>query len=513
MAKLKRVEAIVASARFLDTRVAREAVKKASDEADLWRYYDSLGEVHYALNYRANALSRIDPFIADAEGEEVADQSPLEKLRGDDNTFADAIRLASLSWMVAGEHYLVPAQDNEARLEVRSSSEVKVTSDGVEVSEGPGTTRKVKADEVLRCHIRHPRYRQVADAPLRSVSAICEELLSASDAARALSTNRAASNGILALAQELSFGPVDPTSQAANLDSFESTLIAAVEAAKANPSSPTGRLPVMIQIPADLMEHAVKKFELVDSQVRYPENAYLDKLLLRLSQGLDVPPEILTGMAGVNHWNAFMIDDAAWSAHGRPFADALMSCWTTALRLPLEHHVSYRDSRVVAPADQTRVSLELYKLGALSLAKLLEVCGFAIEDQGDLVVKSSAPNEPEPGLPVTASANGTAPNGSRIAMLTATTRARVHQLLQMAIEMDGFSHIERRLRIVLTDALNETVALYGLTAEQSDVDTLVDKAMEAAATIVAQGLALPEDEREVPIEAARRVLQVAGGAG
>lgn len=508
----KQTRAVVASATKLIGRKTRSLVPQSPSK--LWDYYDTLGEVHYALNYRANAISRIDPVLLDDEDNEVADQSPLDPLRDADGTFAEPLRVASLLWFVVGEHYLVPRADDPSRYEIRSASEVKISAETIEVTEAPNmSTRRLseaEADMVARVHIRHPRYRLLADPALASVANVCEELIAVANAARALSTSRAASNGILALAQELSFGPVDPSSSDSRLDGFMQELIDAGEAALSDPGTPGARLPLIAQIPAEMIDKASKLIRFHDPADRYPEKAYTDTLLLRLAQGLNVPPEIVTGLGGVNHWNGFVIDDAAWSAHGRPDADALLNAWGSILDLPAGTHLGYRDARVVAPADQSAVAIELFKVGALSLDKLLEVNGFdPSSDAGDGTVIGPGAPPPDGGLAQTASASPQ-PDGTRIAMLTATTRAKVHLLLEQGVAAGALD--EAMMRRVLTDALTEVAGIYGASIGAPDIATLTDSALIVAHGLVETALSLPEADREMPIEAARKVLQVAGGA-
>jgi hypothetical protein len=109
---------------------------------------------------------------------------------------------------------------------------------------------------------------------------------------------------------------------------------------------------------------------------------------------MDMPPEVLTGTAEVNHWGAWQIEEAAIKAHTEPLLEVIVASLTTGYLHPFLQHEGVEDwANYTFEADTTALRLrpnrskeafELWDRGALNVRTLLAENGFNPEtDQPD----------------------------------------------------------------------------------------------------------------------------------
>lgn len=374
---------------------------RESWQSDAWDVYDMVGEVKQATTFLANVVSNVRVFVAVRPDDPEADPEPitgdepgakeaeaiLERLRigsvygGLGGLLAEAV----VNVKVAGEFWLVgepPARpdptsadiyqqlgDGNERWNIMSVDEVKVGDRGeVELSETPGgTPRKVqlaraadptKPDDteqegifLLRCWQRHPRFSQLADSALRGVLTECDELAIMSRSIRSAARNRAAGNGLLVVASEYNTDPVSPEEGDEATDPEVSPFMARFTQALLEPigdeTSPDAVVPVVVRAPAQVIKDAPITHVTLDRPMD-AESANLRKELIeRLAHCLDIPVEQLLGMAKVNHWTAWQVDDASWARYGRPVTRMVLDSWTMGVLWPglLADGVAPEDAR------------------------------------------------------------------------------------------------------------------------------------------------------------------------
>lgn len=328
--------AVVAAA----TRVIpgdRESVKaikrQQAWQEESWSYFDTLGEVKYAANFIGDNLSRVRLFPAVRESptsEPQPDDNPAaqEAVQTELGDQADMMREAGINMAVAGELYLT--QEEDEPLEVRSTAEVEVKSqDNVHIKDDPDDTsgRRLSDDAFVgRLWRRHPRFSSRADAPIRGALSSCEEILMIERMIRSTLRSRHANGKILFVPEGMSLIPPDPTRSQQDGEAREDPFLATLEDAMMTAIQEEGRassiVPLVIQGDGDMGE----QIRVIDLVQDLPESLLerLESAIRRLSHGVELPPEIVTGMAEVNHWGQWQIERSTWKAHLEPKAVTLV---------------------------------------------------------------------------------------------------------------------------------------------------------------------------------------------
>jgi hypothetical protein len=387
-------------------------------------YYQTVGEAWYAAQFYARALSKLRVFAAtrDENGEvtELDANDPASELLsrvqdrngGTGQLFGSYGRLMFLS----GEGYLTVTQDLEfesEEWEFLSADELRVVPGGGYVryrapSINPELLYDIPDNEyepididnkrkavVYRLWRRHPQYSAWADSPMHGVLNLFEELSLLQLAVGARAKSRAAGAGILYVPTEISFGSADSQrNDDPNSDPFSRILQQVMTTAIKTPGSASAVAPIVVRGPAQIggipAKDAMFMLQIHDPNQTYPETGLRDECIKRIATGLDMPPELLLGMTDANHWTAWQIDDATWTAHLQPMADQLVSdlnatylrpaCKEAGIANWRDIVVGYDEAEIVNHPDRAKDARELYDAGVISAEKLREVNGFSDED-------------------------------------------------------------------------------------------------------------------------------------
>jgi hypothetical protein len=354
---------------------ARRQSASSSWQTEAWEYYDSIGEVKYAFNLVASVVSRIRLYVAVVDDPSEAPVS-VDKSHTVEEQLAAAAKRAlarldsayggqagllkdcALNLQVTGECYLVQVPERigsqlPESWDIRSVDELQVDSRGNYViqprrevgggvasamSNGKGAI-KLPADAFIgRVWKAHPRYSQESDSSLRGLLDLCAELLLLNRTFRATARSRL-NAGALYLPDGLSIAaspdPDYPYDEDGNYneqynpeesaDDFEDQLIDAMTTPIKDEDSASAVVPLIIRGPAELGDK-IKQFKFERSfDASLVQRA--DRVLERIMQGLDVPKDIVTGLANVKYSNALQIDESLYKAHIEPMmlliADAL----------------------------------------------------------------------------------------------------------------------------------------------------------------------------------------------
>jgi len=351
---------------------ARRSAGSAAWQAEAWEYYDAIGEVKYAFNLVASVISRIRLYAAVVQDPA---ESPVPVRNSDslDTRLASAaeralmrldsayggqaglLKDAALNLAIAGECYLVqvPARKGSGIPEswdIRSVDELKMDSRGnymiaprreYAFATGSQKTTGIKLPEnafVGRIWKAHPRFSDEADSSLRGILDLCAELLLLNRTFRATARSRLNAGALylpdglsVAASQDPDYPYDDDTDVSPDFtpeeaqDEFEDQLIDAMTTPIRDEDSASAVVPLIIRGPAEL-GHKIKQFKFERSfDPSLAERA--DRVLERILQGLDVPKDIVTGLANVKYSNALQIDESLYKAHIEPLmlliADAL----------------------------------------------------------------------------------------------------------------------------------------------------------------------------------------------
>lgn len=440
-----------------------------------WRYFVSLGEIHYAGEFYARMLSGVrllveefGPPPPDPAAEAGAPPDPDE---WQESTNADlAAVLAGLENARGGlaqlqaDYGRLRFVQGEAQLvrtllpeEDATSGEVLTDSDGQKYVEWwemlsveelaysksekaykrrrggqhgssesfPETNPddpKVGTVMAWRFYHRDPQHSGLADSSMRAVLDDCEELLLLKNAIRNTARNRGAGNGVLILPERMGGELVDQTDGTKipkNAKAIYDALIMPIK----NEKAPSAVTPVILFAPNGTTSSEAFHIDLRGAAL-YRETGLRDECIRRISTGLDLPPEELTGMAPSNHWTAWQIDDSKWSVHGAPVTRELVGQLTSALLAPVARELGldprkfriwFDATEVVQDPDRAKAASEAFDKKAISYKAYRRETGWdetdaptpqELEERRLADKKSGVPpvteGAPPPELPATA---------------------------------------------------------------------------------------------------------------
>jgi hypothetical protein len=223
-----------------------------------------------------------------------------------------------------------------------------------------GALRLPKNAFVGRIWRAHPRYSDEADSSLRGLLDMCAELLLLNRTFRATARSRL-NAGALYLPDGLSVAATpdpnypyededglysDPTPEEM-ADEFEDQLIDAMTTPIRDEDSASAVVPLVIRGPAELGDK-IKQFKFERSfDPALAQRA--DRVLERILQGLDVPKDVVTGLANVKYSNALQIDEALYKAHIEPLMLLIADALTVVYLRP------YLIANGYSPADVDRI--------------------------------------------------------------------------------------------------------------------------------------------------------------
>jgi len=352
---------------------ARRATAVSAWQNEAWEYYDAIGEIKYAFNLVSSVVSRIRLYVAVVENPAQtpvavrsaasvdgrlagAAERALDRLNSAYGGQAGLLRDAALNLSVTGECYLVQIPERlgsgiPESWDIRSTDELLIDSRGnyaiaprrdLTVATGGGDKKGIiqlpTNAFVGRIWRAHPRYSEEADSSLRGLLDMCAELLLLNRTFRATARSRL-NAGALYLPDGLSVaagpdpnypyddpdGLTDAPTPEEMQDEFEDQLVDAMTTPIRDEDSASAVVPLIIRGPAELGDK-IKQFKFERSfDPALAERS--DRVLERILQGLDVPKDVVTGLANVKYSNALQIDEALYKAHIEPMmlliADAI----------------------------------------------------------------------------------------------------------------------------------------------------------------------------------------------
>lgn len=385
----------------------RRISQSSSWQTEAWEYYDAIGEIKYAFNLVASVVSRIRLYAAVVEDPAEAPKAVTNSTSVDpklasaaeralarlDSAYggqAGLLKDAALNLSVTGECYLVqmPARVGhgiDESWDIRSVDELSVDGKGNymiagrrELSQGSVNNASARKNVTLlpknafvgRIWRAHPRFSDEADSSLRGLLDMCAELLLLNRTFRATARSRL-NAGALYLPDGLSVAatpdpnyPYDesdglyaePTPEEA-ADEFEDQLIDAMTTPIRDEDSASAVVPLIIRGPAELGDK-IKQFKFERSfDPALAERS--DRVLERILQGLDVPKDVITGLANVKYSNALQIDEALYKAHIEPLMLLIADALTVVYLRPYLKANGYSDAdvdRIVVWYDPSAVS-------------------------------------------------------------------------------------------------------------------------------------------------------------
>ena len=430
---LKRTEApirvLTAAATRLNlidkTQARRMRALRQGWQLEAWAYRASIGELRYAVNFLANCMARmrIYPAAYPMAGES-DNPLALSEVPGVPQQILDAASQAmadlgngklaisgllhslSTNITVPGEAFLLGQEDPQTGNQVwsiRSVSELVIYDDAYKLREVPMDPQGILGWEDLdpeltvasRMWVPDPQFRILADSPLKAIMDDCESLLILRRMIRATGRSRLAGRGILLIPNELSISVPTDDENDPEADPFMAELTQVMTEPINEEGVASAVVPQVIRGPGDQlalvrwMEFA-STFDEMSSKTR-------EELVGIIATGLDIPKEVITGMADLNHWSAWAVDDNTFRHHVEPHVVTACDCLTSAYLRPyiancdldpavIEEWTQrlvfwYDPTELVTHPDQTSDAFQLHDRMAISDEAMRRTAGFEESDK------------------------------------------------------------------------------------------------------------------------------------
>ena len=394
-----------------------------------WDYYDGIGELRFGANWIGNAMSRVNLVAAAAPARPGDEPTPIDPsqpeftpvqvraaeivgtIAGGASTqgqimsaFGLHLTIAGLAWLVIEPDPQDPLSDRFTHWHVYSSEEVRaaVGGDGIEVQIDERAWRLLPPEAVVvKCWRRHPRRSWESDAPTHGVLSVLREIDLLQKHITASAQSRLAGAGLLAIPSEAVFPPgqgpqssqnVDPDDEniTSPEDTFVDTLVEAMTVPITDRSSAAAVVPLVVKIPGEYVD----KVRHISFATPFDERvlSLMEGAIKRLALGMDIPPEVLTGTSGMNHWGAWQVQEEAITLHIEPLSEVVTNALTVGYLLPAllaegysqveaeSVMVWYDTTDLTSRPDKSGVAREAYDRMELSGEALLRELGLSIED-------------------------------------------------------------------------------------------------------------------------------------
>ena len=374
-------------------------------QADAWRLYDITGQLRFVANWLGNSVSRCRLYVAelDDDGEptgEVTDPEVAGLAKGPLGTGAakdESLRLLGINLFVPGEAFIVAEADGngpgEDRWFVVSGSQIKKSGDKLNITrsqlQGSGVMEyREGVDLVLRVWTPHPRRTDEPDSPTRSAIPDLREIEANRKRVFAEMDSRLAGAGVLAIPDDLDFPRRE--GEAADPAGFAGVLMRTMSASLQDRATAEAMVPIIVQGKADSIEkitHITFWSELSDQLLPLRQAA-----VVSLAQSLDIPPEVMLGLGGTNHWSAWAISEDAVTTQVVPvltrIADALTIGYLRAAletigKDPDRYVYAFDTAPLTTRPNRVADGLQFYDKGLISADATREAGAFSDDDAPD----------------------------------------------------------------------------------------------------------------------------------
>lgn len=415
--------------------------KSQAWQEDAWDMYDLVGEQRFLATTLANRLAQARFFVGKLPEDTTEDIIPVEdgeayetfqSMVGKGAHFTQMVARLGLNLFIPGDGYLlgiprdaeaaakVPAdnvrqvgisplgivQDTDPLAgidietldwQMRSISELNIDErEGKITLHGPGASdngkKEYAADDVVLIRVwrPHPRHWWQADSPTRSSLPVLRELVGLTMGISAQIDSRLAGAGILWIPQELDAAL--RAAAGATGEDDESPLTEALMEAMITPisdrSNASAVVPLMPVVPGDWIEKI--RYDRFDGALDPEYRALRDEAIRRLALGQDCPPELLLGVAGMNHWGAWLVREDVVTTHLEPPLALICDAITTQFLWPVlelagvedfqDFAVWYDVEHLIQRPNKAQDAKDAHKEGVIGDAALRDALGFDERD-------------------------------------------------------------------------------------------------------------------------------------
>lgn len=404
-----RPSAMVASAAQLRLDTDFTRAKKGNAWQKLgWDFYDSIGEYRYTVDWLGAMVGKTRLYAGHMgqggvlEAKEGPAYEYVEALFGGAGAKAEIMRQLGIHFTVAGEAMILGTARTDAETgETVDSGWYVAASEALtrnEVAKGAiewridGERLPVEAGFATRVWRPHPVRFSQSNSATRAVLGILEQLRTLDLRIMAQLNSRLIGAGIFLISDEMTLPTQTDEGEsviAANTaDEVMKLLQTSMAAALSDQGSAASQVPIVITAPTAAIE-AAKRITFW-SELDEHAKELRDETIRRLALGMDVPPEVLTGVAETNHWAAWASDESAIKAHGEPLAMSITQALTEGLLWPYlqsEGVPDWQDWIIGADTTMMRArpnraseAIQLWDRGAINSETLRRETGFDDEN-------------------------------------------------------------------------------------------------------------------------------------
>lgn len=394
---------IVASATLLNDAKQGRILPPEGWMNEAWHYYDAVPEVRFATNYLQNAGSRIRLMAArigqSGDEPEPIDSGPafdaMEQLAGGTTGQSEMMGDFFVHLSVPGICYLAgePSgseveSDPFNTWQVLSADELTKEQGRYRVAMGPANRDfRHLAPDALVCKVwrSHKRWHFRPDSPMRACLTVLRELELLGMHVDATAVSRLAGAGILVVPTEITFPVSEKNRDAA--DPFVAELMDAMLTPIRDRDAASAVVPFVIRVPGewvDKITHLTFASPLDEKAMSLREEA-----ITRFASGVDLPAEVVKGLANSNHWTAWQIEESAVKLHIEPMAEAACAGLTKGYLHPALKAASAFDQDIIVWYDTTELKVrpdrsqdakDVFAADAIGAAALRRETGFDESD-------------------------------------------------------------------------------------------------------------------------------------
>lgn len=357
-------------------------------QEEAWRQYDITGQLRFVANWVGNCLSRcilrIHEVDADGNVGAIVEDPDIAQLGtgplGVGDTRAESLRLAGIDLFVAGEAFVIAEAEGGADGSdlwwVVTARQIKKQGDMITVARPPvhggGTfTFRPGVDLILRCWTPHPAETNEPDSSTRSAIPDLRKMEAIRKRELAELDSRLIGAGVFFVpdSMDLPRGEDDPE----GVDGFSALIMRTMATSLRDRSSAEAMVPIVVTGPGadiDKIKHVTFWSPLSEHLTSMWQNT-----LVSLGEDLDVPPEVMTGLGGSNHWSAWAISDSAINEQIKPVGSRVASAFTLGYLWPAleamgidpeKYTYQFDTSLLTTRPNRTADAVTYYGLGLIS---------------------------------------------------------------------------------------------------------------------------------------------------
>lgn len=369
-------------------------------QTELWRLYHCVPEFAKGANYVGSCCSRCRIYVAEVDdrgqvSKEVKPGNPVGKLAytvmGGPEKQPELQNLAGTATMVSGEYWTLAleVEDSDKWFIVQYNELIRM-QDFLEYPGGQpqrqfaynfGDKRyelREGRDLLFRTWAPSPQEYICAYSPARSLINTLIELEGLNQYIMAQIRSRLASGGMMFLPQELDFPAQDD--YPAGMEGFMQRLLDAARRNIANFGDASQLIPMLIEAPADVLDK-IKDPIIFGSVLSEQAKMLREECRGTVANGMDIAPEIITGMGDANHWNGPAIEQSTIDTVIKPIMTRMCNALTTnylvpAVKLmgkdPKRYKFWFDTASLVTRPNRLKETLELYSQGLVGADEVLK---------------------------------------------------------------------------------------------------------------------------------------------